>query len=1008
MKPKVSRRSTSVLIAIFFIGIGYAGLHASTPDVLSFLFSIGSEGSANNQFIYPIGIAAGGPQNRIYVTDTESFDGRVANDRIQVFGSNGGFVYAFGGPGSGQGQFSFPYGVAVDGNGTILVADSGNNRLQLFDANFGFLREFGHRGNYDPFEPGNNDEFGNYVGPTPQMDGFYFPTRVALRPGTRLNDSTDTAGRVAVLDNGNHRVVVLDSTLQPIFTFGTFGIDGNGLGNFEYPFGVGMDATRIYVADPQNHRIQVFDQNGQGLFFFGSTGETNSPGDLQNPYDAQPDGQGHLLVTDTDNNRVLILAEDPNVDLTPRCSDVVSSRDAGRCAIVASNGTRFDARVVGTDGQGSGQFSFPQSVATDALGQVIVLDSDNHRFQVFQATRVRVLTAVAEPAGPVQAGQTVTLTTTVRNEGGAALTIAPTAVPSLTGQLSSPPAQSAAPGAILTFTSSFVTGDTGSLTFDVSATGTSATGATVGDGPLRSNAIAVGMAQGAQLLVTLHAGPAKTGPGGTVTATVTAKNTGNVPLTSVAPAITLFPAGILTASGTPQPPSVSLGTGQSHDFVYTYVASTTTFGTVTFAAGGSANYGSSGALSTTGPTQSVDIVSDAQPPSSTLTRQGTLGQGGWYTSNVQVAITATDNVGVAWICYRVDGLFPFTGRVAGNAATFTVTFQGGVDVTYWAVDTAGNAEPSHRVRFGIDSEPPAVSAGGVQPAPNAAGWINAYPLVAFLASDPGSGVASVTGQQTIRVDRAGIVVPGTATDAAGNSADARITVNIDTQKPAVVCEATSQPTGLNGWYTAASVTVKCRATDQAGLSGLAYVSALCEGGTTGVSTFTASGTPGVGAGYGAASCTISAEGQWDVRGESRDVAGNLTITPPIRIKIDRTPPTVVCGTASGGEIWPPNHKMVAWNTAVQVTDLVSGSAGFKLTGFSSSEAANAKGDGTTSVDMSGWTIGTPDTAGLVRAERSGLGTGRIYRTYYIGTDGAGNTKACMAVLIEVPHDQGNK
>jgi hypothetical protein len=58
--------------------------------------------------------------------------------------------------------------------------------------------------------------------------------------------------------------------------------------------------------------------------------------------------------------------------------------------------------------------------------------------------------------------------------------------------------------------------------------------------------------------------------------------------------------------------------------------------------------------------------------------------------------------------------------------------------------------------------------------------------------------------------------------------------------------------------------------------------------------------------------------------------------------------------------------------------------------------------------MSGWTIGTPDTAGLVRAERSGPGTGRIYRTYYIGTDGAGNTTACMAVLIEVPHDQGNK
>ena len=91
----------------------------------------------------------------------------------------------------------------------------------------------------------------------------------------------------------------------------------------------------------------------------------------------------------------------------------------------------------------------------------------------------------------------------------------------------------------------------------------------------------------------------------------------------------------------------------------------------------------------------------------------------------------------------------------------------------------------------------------------------------------------------------------------------------------------------------------------------------------------------------------------------------------IRIKIDWTAPTVVCGTASGGEIWPPNHKMVLWNTSVLVTDLVAGSAGFKLTAFSSSEALNWKGDGNTNVDMTGWTIGTPDVSGYVRAERPG-------------------------------------
>ena len=91
-----------------------------------------------------------------------------------------------------------------------------------------------------------------------------------------------------------------------------------------------------------------------------------------------------------------------------------------------------------------------------------------------------------------------------------------------------------------------------------------------------------------------------------------------------------------------------------------------------------------------------------------------------------------------------------------------------------------------------------------------------------------------------------------------------------------------------------------------------------------------------------------------------------------------------------------------------MTDLVSLSAGFKLTAFSSTEAVNWKGDGNTNVDMTGWTIGTPDVSGFVRAERSGLGTGRNYRLLYEGMDGAGNVTQCTNTLIGVPHDQGKK
>jgi hypothetical protein len=54
--------------------------------------------------------------------------------------------------------------------------------------------------------------------------------------------------------------------------------------------------------------------------------------------------------------------------------------------------------------------------------------------------------------------------------------------------------------------------------------------------------------------------------------------------------------------------------------------------------------------------------------------------------------------------------------------------------------------------------------------------------------------------------------------------------------------------------------------------------------------------------------------------------------------------------------------------------------------------------------MQGWELGTADTHGQLRAERSGKGDGRAYTLRYTGADGAGNTATC-SVAITVPHDQ---
>ncbi len=55
-----------------------------------------------------------------------------ANGRIQQFLRDGTFLGAWGTPGSGDGQFAEPGGVAVDPAGRVLVADTGNARIQVF------------------------------------------------------------------------------------------------------------------------------------------------------------------------------------------------------------------------------------------------------------------------------------------------------------------------------------------------------------------------------------------------------------------------------------------------------------------------------------------------------------------------------------------------------------------------------------------------------------------------------------------------------------------------------------------------------------------------------------------------------------------------------------------------------------------------------------------------------------------------------------------------------------
>lgn len=120
--------------------------------------------------------------------------------------------------------------------------------------------------------------------------------------------------------------------------------------------------------------------------------------------------------------------------------------------------------------------------------------------------------------------------------------------------------------------------------------------------------------------------------------------------------------------------------------------------------------------------------------------------------------------------------------------------------------------------------------------------------------------------------------------------------------------------------------------------------------------------------------------------------------------IDSTPPEITVDLDRVA-LWPPNHKLVEVCAEVDVSDNCDPSPAWTLVSVSSNENDNGKGDGNTQADIQGAGLGSDDTCLLLRSERSGKGSGRVYTLEYSASDASGNTATATAT-VTVAHDQG--
>jgi DNA-binding beta-propeller fold protein YncE len=286
----------------------FAGYMMGLFPSYRFVQAWGGSGSGNGQFERPQGLAVDAGGN-VYVVDT-------ANRRIQKFTDDGRYLMQWGSAGTADGQFGYMNSVAVDASGNVYVADAENSRIQKFNSDGTFLTKWGTLG------------YG---------DGQFNDDDLAV--------TVDAAGNVYVADTGHSRI-------QKFTTDGTYvtqwGTAGFGAGKLFWPRGVAVDSRGdVYVADGA-HSIQKF--NSAGVYLKGWAMRDALHGSSEH---VAVDPEGNVYATDR----------------YTRCIKKFTS----------------DGFLIGRWEVGS--WSWTPALAAGANGAVYVTDTENNRVEKFAPSR---------------------------------------------------------------------------------------------------------------------------------------------------------------------------------------------------------------------------------------------------------------------------------------------------------------------------------------------------------------------------------------------------------------------------------------------------------------------------------------------------------------------------------------------------------------------------------------------------------------------------------------------
>ncbi len=281
-----------------------------------------------------------------------------------------------GGNGDGNGihQLSHPWGLYVDDDQTVFVADWSNHRIVewKWGATSGRVVAGGNGQGSGAHQLSNPRD----VIVDKETDSLiicdYSNKRVVRWPrrnGTSGETIISNIGSWGLTMDENGSLYVTDDWKHEVRRYrrgeseGTVVAGGNGSGNrldqLSYPEYVFVDRDHsVYVSDQWNHRVMKWVEGAkQGIVVAGGQGQGNGLTELKYPRGVVVDQLGTVYVADWGNARIMRWVK----------------------------GAREGSVIVGGNGVGgqSNQLNQPVSLSFDRHGNLYVVDWGNHRVQKF-------------------------------------------------------------------------------------------------------------------------------------------------------------------------------------------------------------------------------------------------------------------------------------------------------------------------------------------------------------------------------------------------------------------------------------------------------------------------------------------------------------------------------------------------------------------------------------------------------------------------------------------------